>query len=219
MDRIVQIVMFLVALVISITCHEFAHAWAANELGDPTAKRLGRLSLNPIVHFDPLGAMMIVFTTISGFGIGWGKPVPVNPYNLKGDIRVSMGLTSLVGPFTNLLLATVFAIPFRLGILSSLPLPVSNFIWVMVGVNLGLMLFNLIPLPPLDGFGIVQGVLAATGTRWARQASDSLDRLAPYGPFALLALLALGWFTPVNPVGWLLGPPLQFLWQLLTGMG
>ena len=219
MDNITQIIMYLVALVLSITCHEFAHAWAANELGDSTAKRLGRLSLNPIVHFDPLGAAMIVFMSIAGWGIGWGKPVPVNPYNLKGDVRVSMGLTSVIGPFTNLLLATVFAIPFRLGIAFSLPTPATEFIWIMVTVNVGLMLFNLIPLPPLDGFGVLQGVLAATRTRWARQASETLDRVAPYGPIILLAVLALGWITPFSPLSWLLGPPLQFLLGLLTGLG
>lgn len=217
MDRVIQIVMFLVALVISITVHEFAHAWVANEMGDPTAKRLGRVSLNPIVHFDPLGAMMILFTTISGFGIGWGKPVPVNPINLKGDARVSMGLTSVAGPATNLLLATLSAVPFRLGVVDSLPPLVGQFIYILVITNVGLMLFNLIPLPPLDGFGVVQGVLAATRARWARNLSLSLDKLETYGPIALLILLALGWFTPINPLSFLFGPPMNALLRLLLG--
>lgn len=219
MDRVVQVIMYVVAVVISITCHEFAHAWAANELGDSTAKRQGRLSLNPVVHFDPLGALMIVFMSISGFGIGWGKPVPVNPYNLRGDRRVGMGLTSVVGPFTNLLLATLAAIPFRLDVVGSLPELVGMFLLVMVFANAGLALFNLIPLPPLDGFGVLQGVLAATRTRWARQVSDTLDRVAAYGPVLLLGLLSLGWITrgALSPLSWLLGPPLDTIVNLLLG--
>ncbi len=209
--------MFLVAVIISITCHEFAHAWAANELGDPTAKRLGRLSLNPAVHFDPMGALMIVFMSISGWGIGWGKPVPVNPYNLRGDPRVGMGLTSVVGPFTNLLLATLAAIPLRLGAGAALPALASQFLLIMVFANVGLALFNLIPLPPLDGFGVLQGILAAMRTGWARRAADTLDRVAAYGPIALLALLALGWFTPVNPLFLILRPPLNAIVNLLLG--
>jgi len=168
-----RILLTLAALVVSITFHEFMHAWSANELGDPTAKRMGRLSLNPIVHFDPLGALMIVFTTISGFGIGWGKPTPVNPHNLRGNARISMGLTSVAGPISNLVLATVAAIPIRL-VGSALPSLVGEFLILMVFVNVALALFNLIPLPPLDGFGVLQGVLAATRTRWARRASQTL---------------------------------------------
>jgi len=93
--------------VVSISIHEFSHAWAAYELGDPTARNLGRLTLNPLVHFDPLGALMILFMALAGWGLGWGKPVPVNPYNLRGNPRVGMGLTSAAGPFSNLVLATL----------------------------------------------------------------------------------------------------------------
>jgi Zn-dependent protease len=208
--------MILLALVISITFHEFMHAWSANELGDSTAKRMGRLSLNPIVHFDPLGALMIVFMTISGVGIGWGKPVPVNPYNLRGNARVSMGLTSVAGPFSNLALATVAAVPIRL-VGSALPYLVAEFLLILVFVNVGLALFNLIPLPPLDGFGVVQGVLATQRGRWARDLGNTLDRLAPYGPMLLLAVLSLGWVTGWSPLSWLLGPPRTALVHLLLG--
>jgi Zn-dependent protease len=211
----IRIAFYLIALVLSISFHEFSHAWLANELGDPTARNLGRLTLNPVRHFDPLGALMIVFMSVAGWGIGWGKPVPVNPYNLRTNARIGMGLTSAAGPFSNLVLAAVFAIPLRLGL--DLPALLGLFFYVLVVVNIGLALFNLIPLPPLDGFGVLQGILASFRTRWANEWGDRLDRLAPYGPVLLLALLALGWFGLANPIGWLLGPPLDALLTLFLG--
>jgi Zn-dependent protease len=211
----IQMVFFLLALVVSISIHEFSHAWAAQELGDPTARNLGRLTLNPVVHFDPIGALMIVFMAFSGWGIGWGKPVPVNPYNLRGSPRVGMGLTAAAGPFSNLILATVFAIPLRLG----LPVPglLGTLLWTLVLTNVSLAIFNLIPLPPLDGFSVVQGLLATFRTRWARDWGDTLDRIAPYGPVLLLALLSIGWFLPINPLGWLLSGPTQAIVDLILG--
>ena len=211
----VQIVFFILALVISLSVHEFSHAWSAYELGDPTARNNGRLTLNPIAHLDPLGTLMIVFMSISGIGIGWAKPVPVNPRNLQINPRVGMGLTSAAGPFSNLVLAAVFAIPLRLGL--GLPSLVFEFIWAMVLVNLSLALFNLIPLPPLDGFSVVQGILGTFRTRWAYEWGDRLDKLVPFGPVILLGLLSLGWFTGFNPLSWLLGPPLNALLGLLLG--
>lgn len=204
-----RLLMFLVALVMSITFHEFAHAWSAYQLGDPTAKQQGRMTLNPIVHFDPIGALMILFMAIAGRGIGWGRPVPVNPYNLRGDPRVSMGLTSVAGPFSNLVLASAAAIPLRLG----LPLPglVLNFFLVLVLTNVGLAIFNLIPLPPLDGFGVLQGALATVRARWAREWGERLDRLAPFGPVLLLGLLSLGWFGGIDILGRIMTPPLLLL--------
>ena len=211
----IQLVSMLLILLVSITFHEFAHAWSASELGDDTARRMGRLTLNPIAHLDPVGTLMMVFTAISGWGIGWGKPVPVNPYNLRGDPRVSMGLTSAAGPFSNLILATLAAIPLRLG----LPMPdlLVSFLLFAVFINVGLMLFNLIPLPPLDGFSVVQGLLATFRTRWAYEWGNKLDRLAPYGPMLLMVLLALGWFTFLDPLGWLMGGPAQAISSLLLG--
>ena len=209
--------LLLATLVVSITFHEFMHAWSANELGDSTAKRMGRLSLNPIVHFDPLGALMIVFMTIAGWGIGWGKPVPVNPHNLRGDARVSMGLTSVAGPFSNLALATVGAIPLRL-VGTTMPNLLAQFLLAMVYVNVGLALFNLIPLPPLDGFGVVQGVVATQRGRWAYDLNNTLDRLAPYGPMLLLVLLSLGWISGWSPLSIILGPPRNAIINLLLGI-
>jgi Zn-dependent protease len=212
---LLQIVSFVLALVISITIHECSHAWSAYELGDSTARNLGRMTLNPIVHFDPLGAAMILFMAISGFGIGWGKPVPVNPYNLRTNPRVGMGLTSIAGPFSNLVLAALFAIPLRLG--WAMPTVLATFVWTMVVTNVGLAVFNLIPLPPLDGFNVLQGLLGTFRTRWAYEWGSRLDRLAPYGPIALLALLSLGWFAGFNVLGRIMGPPMNALLGLLLG--
>jgi Zn-dependent protease len=212
---LVQMIFFLLALVVSISIHEFAHAWAAQELGDPTARNLGRLTLNPVAHFDPIGALMILFMAFSGWGIGWGKPVPVNPYNLRGNPRVGMGLTSAAGPFSNLVLATVAAIPLRLGL--SLPGFLGTFMWTLVITNVGLAIFNLIPLPPLDGFNVLQGLLATFRTRWANEWGSTLDRLAPYGPVLLLALLSLGWIGGLNVLGRIMGPPMNALLRLILG--
>lgn len=211
-----QIVMFILALVISISIHEFAHAWSAYELGDPTARNQGRLTLNPIVHFDPLGALMIVFMSIAGWGIGWGKPVPVNPYNMRTNPRVGMGLASAAGPFSNLVLAALFAIPLRLGL--NLPSVVFSLFWVMIVTNVSLALFNLIPLPPLDGFGVVQGILGTFRTRWAYEWGSRLDKLIPFGPVLLMGLLSLGWFTGFSPLSWILGPPRDAILGLLLGI-
>jgi Zn-dependent protease len=215
MLNVTQMIFFLLALVVSISIHEFSHAWSAYELGDPTARNMGRLTLNPIAHFDIIGAMMIVFMAFSGFGIGWGKPVPVNPYNLRTHPRLGMGLTSAAGPFSNIVLATLFAIPLRLQV--SMPQALGQFLLILVYTNVGLAIFNLIPLPPLDGFGVLQGLLSTFRTRWAYEWGNTLDRMAVYGPILLLVLLSVGWFTPVNPLGWLMGGPVQALMRLILG--
>ena len=213
---LVQAVLFLLALVVSISIHEFSHALAANELGDPTARNQGRLTLNPIVHFDPLGALMIVYMAIGGQGLGWGRPVPVNPRNLRGNRRLAMGLTAAAGPFSNLVLAALFAVPLRLGG-GSWPGFAERLLGVFVITNVGLALFNLLPLPPLDGFSIVQGILGTIRSRWAYEWGYRLDKLAGYGPLLLLGLLALSWFGPLNILGWILGPPINAILGLLLG--
>lgn len=212
----VQIVLFLVVLLISIPIHEFSHAWAAYELGDPTARNLGRLTLNPIKHFDPIGALMIVFMSISGVGLGWGKPVPVNPNNLRVRPRVGMGLTAAAGPFSNLVLAALCAIPLRLMGLS-MPAALYAFLLTMVFVNVGLAIFNLIPLPPLDGFSVIQGIIGTFRTRWAYEWGNRLDKLGVYGPFLLIGLLAVGWFGGLNILGTVLGVPRDAIIGLLLG--
>jgi len=212
--NIVQSLMFLVAILLSITFHEFTHAWSAYQLGDDTARRMGRMTLNPIKHFDPLGAIMIAFMAFGGMGLGWGKPVPVNPYNLRGNARASYGLTSAAGPFSNLVLAATAAVPLRL--IQGMPSLLETFLFVLVITNVSLAVFNLLPLPPLDGFGVVQGVLGTLRSRRAYQWGASLDRLANYGPLLLLALLAFGWFGGINILGTILSPPINALLRLLV---
>ena len=215
LDQIQRFIFFLLALVVSISIHEFSHAWAAYELGDSTARNQGRMTLNPIVHFDPLGAIMLVFMAFAGWGLGWGKPVPVNPYNLRVNPRVGMGLTAAAGSFSNLVLGTLFAIPLRLG--WSIPGLLEAFLWVMVYTNVMLAVFNLIPLPPLDGFSVVQGIIGTFRTQWARDWGAMLDRLAPFGPMLLLGLLSLGWFSNINLLGSVLGPARDAILRLILG--
>lgn len=207
--------MFLLALVISISFHECAHAWSSYELGDTTARRMGRLTLNPLVHFDPLGALMLVYMAVAGRGLGWGKPVPVNPQNLRGNRRVSMGLTAAAGPFSNLVLAALAAIPLRLGL--HLPGVVAQILLTLVVTNVSLAVFNLLPIPPLDGFSVVQGLLGTIRSRSAYEWGERLDRMASFGPFILLLLLTLGWFGGLNILGSILGPPVNALYTLLVG--
>ena len=140
-------------MLVAITIHEFAHAWAANRLGDRTATALGRLSLNPLRHLDPLGTLMLLTA-----GIGWGKPVPVNPYNLRNGPKAGMAVTSLAGPLSNLLLAAALSVPLRLGLApftiwgaSALLPSLGELLLTVIIMNIGLAIFNLIPIAPLDG--------------------------------------------------------------------
>lgn len=193
-----EILAFALALLPAFTLHEFAHAWMAYRLGDPTAKNLGRLTLNPLKHLDVLGTLMVFVV-----GFGWARPVPVNPYNLRGG-RVGMALVAVVGPLSNLLLAIVAATLWRAFGLEVGPL-VRLIVLVFVYLNVALFFFNLIPLPPLDGYRVAVGVLPAPiAAQWAR-----LDAV---GPMLLFALILLSNFVPgLNLFGWLVGRPTQAL--------
>ena len=129
-----------VSLIMGITVHEFMHAWTANFLGDPTPKKFGRLSLNPMAHLDPVGTLALIF-----LGFGWGKPVPINPNNFKNP-RLGSALTSIAGPLTNLLLADVLALCYRFGRLTPDTLG-GRVVLAIIFYNLLLMVFNLIPIP------------------------------------------------------------------------
>jgi Zn-dependent protease len=206
-----NIIAFLLALVLSISIHEFAHALIADLQGDPTARHMGRLTLNPVAHFDPLGAIMILFSAISGFGFGWGKPVPVNPRNLRSGPRVGMGIVAAAGPVSNILLAMLFAIPFRL----RLPLPglLGSLLNIVVLVNISLAVFNLIPLFPLDGYSALQGILATIRAAWAYRWTNILDSLQTQGPILLFLFIAVEQFLPFS----ILDPPRDLLYRLITG--
>lgn len=172
------------SLVVSITIHEFAHAYVAFKLGDPSAKLAGRLTLNPLAHLDPIGTVLLL---VAGFG--WGKPVGIDYYNLKNPKR-DAALVSLAGPASNLALAAALSILFHLLRTS----PLSALLYPVIATNIGLGVFNLIPLEPLDGFKIVGGILPPKlAVQWIQ--------LAPYGIYILLILAATGGISLiVNPV-------------------
>jgi Zn-dependent protease len=210
-----EIIAFLLSLLIAIDVHEFAHAWMANELGDSTARYYGRLSLNPLVHLDPMGTMMMLFSIIYGFGIGWGKPVPVNPVYLRRGPRVGMGLVAAAGPLSNLVLAAIVAVPLRLGL--SLPLSVVTLLLIVISVNIGIALFNLLPIPPLDGASILQGILSTIRARWAYQVSGALDRVQAQGYIIFIFLILVDQILPISILGLILGTPYRLLYRLIVG--
>jgi Zn-dependent protease len=150
-----QIILIAIFLLIAFPVHEFFHAYAAYRLGDGTAKLFGRLTLNPVVHFDPLGGLLLIVSVLaSGFVFGWAKPTPVNPSNLR-DRRNSEVVVALAGPASNLVMALIAAFVFRLldatGIGEQLPFLVTEVLFYFVLFNILLAIFNMIPIPPLDG--------------------------------------------------------------------
>jgi len=209
-----QFVIIIIAVLIAIDVHECCHAWVAAQMGDPTARQMGRVSLNPIVHLDPLGTIMIFLTAIAGFGIGWGKPVPVDPYRLRYGPRVGMGIVSFAGPLANLTTATLLAIPFRMGV-AFLPPFLLELLFIVSMVNIGLAVFNLLPLPPLDGYGVLQGILASIRAPWAYRWAYTLARYEAYGPMILLLLIVANRFIPIFSL--LIYPPYLLLRRLILG--
>ncbi|MDQ2674339.1 MAG: site-2 protease family protein [Chloroflexota bacterium] len=194
-----QIVGIAVALVVGITFHEFSHAFIADQLGDHRPRALGRVSLNPAAHIDPMGALVFVLA-----GFGWGKPVPVNVYALRPG-RVGMAMVAAGGPIANVLVAIVAAVVYRafeIGGIGGFALDVTFFI---VLYNLLLALFNLLPIPPLDGYNVL---LAFVPPRTA----FTIQRYAPYGVIVLLLLV----FLPGSPLRILFGA-VRWLTGILIG--
>lgn len=177
-NSITTMVATLLAVLIAITCHEVAHGFVAYKLGDNTAKEEGRLTLNPLAHLDPVGALMML---IAGFG--WAKPVPVNPFFFKGDRVKGMMLVSVAGPVTNLILSFAFYFIFMAGD-GFLSLPFLRvFLQYCVRLNVYLAVFNLIPIPPLDGSKILAGFLPR------KTAITYLNTVERYGMLILLFLI------------------------------
>ena len=201
-----SLIALVILLLTGFPIHEWAHAWVAYQLGDDTASLQGRLTINPLAHLDPIGALSMVF-----FGYGWGKPVPVNPNRLRGNMRASMALVAAAGPFSNLVLAMLGAIPFRLGWLnpysgSDFAATMSNILYTFISMNLGLMVFNLIPIPPLDGSRVLRWILPYN---WARV----MDRIEGLGGVGLMMILFL--LSRTGILSLIMGPAMRFMWNAL----
>lgn len=210
------IVFTLMGLLAAVTVHECAHAWVADKLGDPTARLRGRVSLNPLVHLDPMGTMMMIITVFTGMGIGWGKPVPVNPYQLKYGRRFGEGLVALAGPASNLLLAAVVGLVMR--IMGRGALPFLYFVLqILVMTNVVIAMFNLLPFPPLDGHSVLLGLLSLSNAEWAWRLSEFVAGWERYGAMILLGVILISQFMGLNIIGSLIGPPTQFFLRLILG--
>lgn len=201
----------ILPLVFAITVHEVAHGWMARRLGDPTAQRLGRLTLNPIKHIDPVGTILVpgILLLLGGFVFGWAKPVPVTWENLRNPKR-DMAIVAVAGPGANLLMAILWAFIAKVstvipGELQWAAVPLYYMGVFGVSINVVLMVLNLIPLPPLDGGRVAVGLLPG-------RAAWMLSRVEPYGFFILIGLLATG------ILGAILHPPVRGMVNLVLSM-
>ena len=204
-----NIIAFFVTAVLAFAYHEFAHAIVADRLGDPTPRSFGRITLNPIPHLDIFGIIMLMLA-----GFGWAT-TPVNPNRLRGNPRTSMAIVAIAGPAANLIMATLYALPIRLGVVEPAPpgeiLP-SLFQLLVMGVQINLLLFafNLLPIPPLDGFTILLGLLPA-------ELAYQLEPLRRYGVMILLVVIFLMPLIGINVFGAVVGPVRSLLIPILTG--
>jgi Zn-dependent protease len=196
---LVRLLMATPPILFALTIHEFAHAWTAVRCGDATPELNGRLTLNPVAHLDPVGTLCIYVAMLSGFGFGWAKPVPVNPFNFRHPRRDDI-LVSVAGVATNLATAVAVALLLRLALATGFT-PASGSLrtlWSMAQLlcvlSVCLAFFNLIPLPPLDGSHVLRNLLP-------REAARSYERMAPFGSILLLILIISG------GLGYVLGPP------------
>jgi Zn-dependent protease len=214
-----MLISYIIVLLTAFAVHEFAHAFTANYFGDLTPKQNGRLTLNPLAHLDIMGSIMLLAA-----GFGWAKPVPVNIYALERRSRMAPMWVSLAGPASNLLMAVLMSISFWFGLVSYqqaqidmltaqnhfLP-TLDQFLLVFVSTNLLLMLFNLIPLAPLDGEKILYYLLPFRG-------QQVMDQIRPYGPILLLMLVFAGFLMPgLDLLNRILYPALNALLNLLVG--
>ncbi len=207
-----NLLLWLVVLLFSLSVHESAHAWSADRLGDPTARMLGRVTLNPISHIDPIGTLLfpVLTSLLGGVIFGWAKPVPVNPFNLAKP-RFHHALIAAAGPASNVLLGLVCLAGLQVLVtgFSDRTLGSTGILFALVEMfriglllNVVLAVFNLFPIPPLDGGWILAGVLPESMARW-------VDAIRPYGFVLLVVLLYSGVFYAV------LGPVLAAVWSLI----
>ena len=211
MNDPVGLILLLPPLLFALTFHEAAHGWMALRLGDPTAKLLGRLTLNPLVHLDPLGTLIFIIPP----HIGWAKPVPVDVRYLKHPRRDMMWI-ALAGPVSNVILAFLFGMLLRgmnaVGhdFASPAERALVNMVAWSVVLNLSLAAFNLIPIFPLDGSKVLTGLLSPN-------AAARFQQLEPVGPILLLGLILIGSFSGVSVIGTIISPFTSTLGRLFTG--
>jgi Zn-dependent protease len=213
-DFLARVIVVAIMLLVGFPVHEFAHALAAYRLGDSTAKLFGRLTLNPVAHFDPLGGILLAVSFIgSGFGFGWAKPTPVNPANLAGGRR-GEAMVAAAGPLSNLVLAAVAALPLRFilntNLANEVPALIILVLYLFVYINLVLMIFNLLPIPPLDGSKVLFAFLPP---RLAWQWRPILEQ------YGFILLLLLFFLPPGNSIGGrILRPILDAFFSVLVGV-
>lgn len=210
-----SVIVVAIMLLVGFPVHEFAHALAAYRLGDSTARLMGRLTLNPVVHFDPLGGILLAITLLSGtgFAFGWAKPTPVNPNNLEGG-RSGEAIVAAAGPISNLVLAIAAALPLRYllanpELYAQVPDIVIGVLQLFILINLILMIFNLFPIPPLDGSKVLFALLPPrVSWQWR-------PMLEQYG---FIILLIVFFVPPGNSIGGrILSPVLRGAFDLLVG--
>jgi len=198
-----QIIIFqIIVLIFSVIIHEYMHGWMANELGDTTAKDMGRLTLNPIPHIDLFGSILVPFFLVAsgvGFVFGWAKPVPYNPYNLR-DQKYGGAKVAIAGPLGNLITAIFFGLILRFAPIAS-PMLIT-FLALIVQINILLMIFNLVPIPPLDGSKVIMPFLP-------HNAQAQYVKLERYGMILVVLFIMIG-FPIIIPI-------INFLFRLITG--
>ena len=196
------LVLLIPVLLFSLVFHEFSHAWVANKLGDPTARYAGRLTLNPMAHLDPIGGLMILFV-----GFGWAKPVPVDIRYLSNP-RVDMMKIAFAGPASNLFLAFIGGTILRSGFVHG---TMAMMIMFFTQINIMLAVFNMIPIPPLDGSQIFSGLMV-------RKNPNLVMKLQMYGPQILFGLILIGYLTEISPLWWVMSPFVNFFLFLFAGI-